>query len=355
MTLQEIAELAGVSSATVSRIVNRVPTVNPGLAKRVWRVIEQEGYYPNTHARTLVRGRSRIFGLMVSDVVIRFFPEMVERFTDLGIKHSYDILLSPIPQDLHRFDIAARRLIENRVDGVAVLTFGQLDSLLEPFRRSNVPVFVVDAEFPGPSLRTICIDYKDGIRQAVQHLAALGHTSIAFISGPENLKTAMARKVAFQQCMNEIGLHSKMILVENHNVDAYRMLRTLLGQDRDRDRPSAAICWNDITAIGVVQAAFDLGINIPKDFSIVGFDDIWPAQFTVPALTTVQISQIEIANDAFAQLLTATETQSNARPRALHKTKTNLVLRSSTALAPDRACETAARVRARTTVASELR
>jgi DNA-binding LacI/PurR family transcriptional regulator len=341
MTLQEIAKRARVSIATVSRIINRVPTVNPALARRVWRVIEQVGYYPNIHARALVSGRSRIFGVMVSEIINPFFPEIVQRFMELGVEHNYEILLSSLGQDLRLMEIAGRQMIERRVDGVAILTFGGEDSLIEMFTRRNVPVFVVDIDSPEPLLKTVQIDYQHGIRQAVQHLAALGHVRIAFVTGPTHLKTAVLRKIAFQECMKEIGLEipPQLLVGGDHTMAAG--MKAMSALSALPDRPSAVVCSNDMTAIGVMREAFELAIDIPRALSVVGFDDIRLAEFMIPPLTTVQMSQMEIADMAFRALLESVEPQRSEPSCQVYAIKTNLVLRRSTTLAPGRVRDSA--------------
>jgi len=336
MTLQEIAKRAKVSTATVSRTINRIPTVDPVLARRVWRVIEQVGYYPNTHARTLVSGRSRIFGLIVPEITNPFFPEIVQTFTELGVKYQYEVLLSFLAQDTSLLENAARQMIERRVDGVAILTFGREDALIDVLVRQNVPVFVVDMESPEPLVKSVHIDYEHGIRQAVQHLAALGHLRIAFVSGPEHLKTVVQRKAAFLECMREIGLPiSPQLLIDGDHTMAAGMT-AISALAALPDRPSAVVCSNDLTAIGVMRQAFELALEIPRDLSVVGFDDIRLAQFMIPPLTTVQLSQIELADIAFRALLDSAEAPCNRSSCYEYTIKTNLVLRRSTALAPGR-------------------
>jgi len=336
MTLQEIAERAKVSTATVSRTINRIPTVDPVLARRVWRVIEQVGYYPNTHARTLVSGRSRIFGLIVPEITNPFFPEIVQTFTELGVKHQYEVLLSFLAQDSSLLENAARQMIERRVDGVAILTFGRENALINLFARQNVPVFVVDIESREPLVRSVHIDYEHGIRQAVQHLAALGHLRIAFVSGPEHLKTVVQQKAAFLECMREIGLPAcpQLLIDGNHTMaagmTAISALATLT------DRPSAVVCSNDMIAIGVMHQAFELALEVPRDLSVVGFDDIRLAELMIPPLTTIQLSQVKIADIAFSALLESAEAPCDRSSCYEYTIKTNLVLRRSTALAPDR-------------------
>ena len=130
MDIREIAKRARVSTATVSRAINRIPTVDPQLAKRVWKVVEELGYYPNTQARALVSGRTRIFGLIVSEITNPFFPEIVQSFEDIAVQHNYEILLTSTVHDPKRMELSVRRMIERRVEGVAVLTFGMEDSFV---------------------------------------------------------------------------------------------------------------------------------------------------------------------------------------------------------------------------------
>jgi LacI family transcriptional regulator len=172
MDIREIARRAKVSTATVSRAINHVPTVDPQLAKRVWKVVEELGYYPNTQARALVSGRSRIFGLIISEITNPFFPEIVQVFERIAVQHQYEILLTSTGHDPKRVETAVRRMIERRVDGVAVMTFGMEDLLLEDLKLRRVPLVFADVGIARPCVSNIRIDYLHGIRQAVQHLAA---------------------------------------------------------------------------------------------------------------------------------------------------------------------------------------
>src|SRR5438876_8975516 len=218
MNIREIAKRARVSTATVSRTINRHPSVQPQWAKRVWRIIEELGYFPSTQARVLVSARSRIFGLIVSGITNPFFPESVRVFEETALQNNYEILVTSTVHDPERMKTSARRLLEHRVEGVAVMTFGMEEALLGDLKLRNVPLVFVDVGPPRPGVSNIRIDYLHGIRQAVQHLAALRHERTAFITGPLTLKSAVARKDAFIESMGEIGmaLDRRLIVEGDH-------------------------------------------------------------------------------------------------------------------------------------------
>ncbi len=331
MDIREIARKARVSTATVSRAINHVPTVDPQLAKRVWKVVDELGYFPNTQARSLVSGRSRIFGLIVSEITNPFFPEIVQTFENLAVENNYEILLTSTVHDPKRMESSVRRMIERRVDGVAILTFGMEDTLLDHLRFRKVPLVFVDVGPNAPGVINIRINYLNGIRQAVQHLAALRHSQIAFIAGPCILKSAAARKAAFETSMTEIGLSPALIVEGNHRMEGG--MQALFEFNKLSARPTAVLCSNDMTAIGVMREAYDQGIKIPNDLSVIGFDDIRLAEFTTPPLTTVRMSQMELAKIAFEALLNEVQRESPLKERSEYEMNTHLVLRRSTAMA----------------------
>jgi LacI family transcriptional regulator len=334
MNIQEVAKRAKVSTATVSRTINHNPTVAPRLAKRVWKVIDEFGYRPNIQARSLVSGRSHILGLVVSEITNPFFPEIVQAFENMAVDNGYEILLVSTVHDPKRMDISVRRMTERRVDGVAVMTFGMEELLLEDPVFKNVPLVFVDVGPDRPRVSNIRIDYQNGIRQAVQHLAALRHERIAFISGPRNLKSAMSRRKAFEQAMSEIHLAAddSLVIEGDHTLEGgARAMQSLLAK---RQRPTAVLCSNDMTALGVMRTCYEKSLSIPKDLSLVGFDDIKFAQFLLPPLTTIRMSQTEIARIAFNALLAELERSKPSEHGTEYLLQTSLVLRDSTAIAP---------------------
>jgi LacI family transcriptional regulator len=334
MDIRDIAKHAGVSVATVSRTVNQAPNVNVLLTKRVWKAIEDLGYYPNRQARALVSGKSRVFGLIVSEITNPFFPEVVETFETLAVENQYEILLISTIRDPKRMEGAARRMIEGRVDGVAILAFGMEQELLRHLRARNLPAVALDLGSTAPRLCNVRVDYAYGIQQAVQHLAALRHTRIGFIAGPVSLRSANARKHAFLQSMTELGLPANhdFILEGDHTLAGGK--RAFEKICKLRRRPTALVCSNDITAIGVMREAYDRRVEIPKEMSVVGFDDIRTANYMNPPLTTVQMSQSELATVAFYALLDEVGRETPSLDGTERTLETRLIIRSSTTFPP---------------------
>ena len=296
--------------------------------------MDELGYYPNTQARGLASGKSRIFGLIVSEITNPFFPEIVHSFEEVAIEHDYEIMLSSTVHDPKRMELSVRRMIERRVEGVAVLTFGFEEDLIEDLRFRNVPLVFVDVGPHVPGISNIRINYINGIRQAVQHLAALRHERIAFVAGPTDLKSAAARKSAFEEAMHEIRLEvrEELIAPGDHTLaggmEAFKYLSGL------SSRPTAVICSNDMSAIGVMREAYDCNISVPDELSVVGFDDIRLAEFMIPPLTSIQMSQTRLGRLAFEALVAARKADFDKNQAHEYVLDTSLILRRSTAIAP---------------------
>ena len=331
VSIRDVARRAGVSIATVSRAVNRIPTVDPELAKRVWQAIDEVGYLPNTQARALVSGRSHMLGLIVSEITNPFFPELVQEFENLAVAQGYEVLIGSTNYEPARTESLIRRMLQRNVDGVAVMTFGIEEELVQKLVEREFPLVFVDAGPNLPNIRVLKVDYGEGIRQAVQHLAALGHRRIAFITGPLRLRSAVARRDAFLKSMAELGLTvpAEHVVEGNHTMEggigAMEQLTAL------RELPTAVMCSNDMTAIGALHALFRTTHNVPQEISVVGFDDIHLAQFMLPPLTTVQMSCRDLATAAVEALRAGIERDHPRAAQIEWQIPTRLVVRQSTA------------------------
>jgi DNA-binding LacI/PurR family transcriptional regulator len=331
MDIRTVAQRANVSIATVSRTINHNPSVNAKMAKRVWEPIRELDYFPNTQARALVSGRSGIFGLIVSEITNPFFPELIQGFEDVAVANGYEILVSSTNYDPKRMALCIRRMLERKVEGVAVMTFGIEEPLLEQLAERNVPLVFVDLGPDRPGISLLKVDYHHGIRQGVQHLAALGHRNISFISGPKRLHSAQSRLDAFSQSLRECGipLDPAWLVEGDHTLEGgIRAMEALL---ESRKLPTAVMCSNDMTAIGVLHKLYRAGLRAPDDLSIIGFDDIHMARVTIPPLTSIQMSRLELARAAVTALRAHAEGTAQHRD---YKIDTHLVVRESTGYPP---------------------
>jgi DNA-binding LacI/PurR family transcriptional regulator len=328
MDIRTIARAANVSIATVSRTMNHVPTVNPKIAKRVWEVIDELDYFPNTQARALVSGRSRLFGLIVSEITNPFFPELIQGFEDIAVEHGYEILVSSTNYDPKRMSHCIRRMLERKVEGVAVMTFGIEEPLLDQLAKRKVPLVFIDVGPKRPGISLLKVDYHHGIRQGVQHLAALGHRDIAFITGPMTLHSAQSRQVAFSTSLRECGIapDPAWIVEGNHTMEGgIASMERLLAAKKI---PTAVMCSNDMTAIGVLHKLYRAGLRVPDDLSVIGFDDIHITEVTIPPLTTVQMSRFELARAAVTALRAHVEQPESSKRE--YNIQTKLIVREST-------------------------
>lgn len=332
--IRAVAAMAKVSIATVSRTINGSPLVSDKLTKRVWQAIEQLNYFPNSHARSLVSGRSRILGIIVENITNPFFPELIQNFEEIAVANGYEILVSSSNSDPAILTTCVRRMIERKVEGVAMLTFGEEEPVLDQLAFHEIPLVLAEFRLDNPRTSTILLDYETGIRAAVNHLVELGHNKIAFLAGPHNIHSAMTRENNFRTAMEATGLpiQKKWIIECDH---------TLKGGVAGFDRlqalatpPTAILCSNDITAIGVLRAAYLRGLRVPLDLSVVGLDDIDFAEFTLPPLSTIRLSRRELARAAFEALRQQAEEPASSRVQREFLVSTSLVLRGSTAAPP---------------------
>ena len=329
MNISEIAKRANVSTATVSRTLNQSGPVKAATARKVWRAVTEMNYYPNSHARALVSGRSRLIGLIVSDITNPFFPELIRAFQDLAAQKQYEILLTSTDYLTSRMTECLRRMLERKVDGVAMMTSEMDLGLIKELSRRNVPIVFMDVGQMGPRMSHVAIDYGNGIRQAVDHVAGLGHRNIAFISGPLDLHSARTRRQAFLDGLRHNGLtpDRKMIREGMHTAEGgERAMSALL---RLSKIPTAVVCSNDWTAIGALHAVHAAGLTVPDDVSIVGFDDIPLASYTNPALTTVRMTASDVGATAFNALFRLIGEE--AVEGDVYQIPTKLVVRGSTA------------------------
>ncbi|HEU4387537.1 MAG TPA: LacI family DNA-binding transcriptional regulator [Blastocatellia bacterium] len=334
MRIKDVAKEAGVSTATVSHVINNTRRVSDATRERVLRAVERCNYYPNAQARTLASGRSNMLGLLVSDISNPFFPEIVKSVQEAASQRGYDVILADTSYDARRTSSCVRRMIERQVAGVALMTSELDPNLVDNLGRREVSVVFLDLGSAGGRMSTLMVDYEMGIEQAIRHLVELNHERIAYIGGPAGLFSAERRLQAFQR---SFALHLPSagippVYEGDFHVDgAKRAAARMLSQP---EYPSAVVVANDLMALGVMRECRRAGLAIPRDISIVGFDDIAFAALADPPLTTVRLSREELGSSAVELLLKTIE---NPEQTGLEvRISTNLVIRGSTSSARPR-------------------
>ena len=329
-SIKDIASEAGVSTATVSHVINKTRFVSDNVRARVLEAIERHNYYPNAHARSLASGNSRILGLVISDIANPFFPELVKSIETAAYEQDYDVVLSNTNYDPERASHYVRRFIERKVAGVALMTSEMDKSLIEELARCEVPVVFLDSGETGLHMSNLRVRYSQGIKQAIRHLVELGHENVAFISGLPHLRSAKRRLEAFMETMREVLPDAKTHIYQgDFKIEGgMRAAAEMLAAD---DLPTAVITANDLMAFGALSEFRRAGINVPRDVSVVGFDNIAFSSLIEPSLTTVNLPLSELGRRAVEALLT---TLANPTQHGIEiEISTELFVRNSTAAA----------------------
>lgn len=331
MDIADVARRARVSTATVSRVLNHPAKVRPATLERVQRIIEALQYVPNTSARSLRKGRTQLFGIIVSDINNPFFPDLIDAFEGCAQQHGNDVVFTHTGYDPERLARCVQRLLERNVDGVAICTSESSPAAFEQLQRSGKPFVLMNQAGRRAPYPNVYVDHHHGAREAIDHLHSLGHRRIGFISGPAEFNSTRLRREAFHAAMQrrELEVRSEWIVEGDlHMTGGHAAMEQIL---RSRRAPSALLCTNDLMAFGALQCAHQHGIDVPRDLSIIGFDNLPICDMVTPPLTSVEIPRREIAMEAFRILNKAAEaTTAPARSTVTAR----LVLRSSTAPAP---------------------
>lgn len=287
LTIDDVAKAAGVSTATVSNVLNKRGKVGHQTRVQVLTTVRRLGYLPNIHARRLASGTTRIFGIVVSDIENPFFPEVIKGFLDRSHELGYEAILSDTTYDPRRTQKAALRMMAHNVSGVAVMTSEINERLIEEFIRRKIAVTFLDLAPARGYVSTLRIDYSSGIDQIVSHLHSLGHRNIAFVAGRPKLKSNVVRLEAYKRSMAALGLPPGPILQGNLRFEGG--LAAGLAIAAMSPRPTAVMAINDLTAVGVLKGLSEAGCRVPQDISVTGFDRTRLAEYSNPSITTIDI------------------------------------------------------------------
>ncbi|MBX6764979.1 MAG: LacI family transcriptional regulator [Rubrobacteraceae bacterium] len=327
ITIADVAREAGVSTQTVSRVLNNKAEISTSTRETVMRVIERLGYRPSGVARGLATSKTLTVGLVVPDIANPFFPEIARGAEDLLRRQGYEMFLCNTVEDPERERAVLGALEEKRVDGVVICSSRLPDEQLFPHLRRQRAVVLVNRSAPEELAGTVCVDDAFGTEQAVNHLLASGCRVIGFLAGPPRSHSGRERAKGFERALRIEGYKPDPGLIihcsPNHE-GGYDAALSLLSARPDID---GLICYNDLVAVGALRACAQLGRKIPEEVAVVGCDDIMIAGLVSPALTTLRVSKYELGTMAARLLLDRIE---GRREHSKAKLRPELVVRSST-------------------------
>jgi LacI family transcriptional regulator len=302
-TVDDVAALAGVSTATVSRVLTDRGNARPETRRRVMEAAASLGYRPSGPARALQGHATGMLGLIMTDIAQPFYTELARVVESEARRHGYTIMLANGAADNDREAAYLDLLAERRVDGILVASWGITTRHLEWLVRAPVPVVLVSCEAPGVALPAIVAASRDGARQAAEHLVGLGHRRLAEIVGPPLSAAAADRHAGVLDALDAAGIPADELAVAACGGDAATGEAAAAELVARRPRPTAIVCYNDLVALGAMRAVRAAGLRLPEDVSVVGFDDIALAELVHPGLTTVAQPGAEMATWAVGRLV----------------------------------------------------
>lgn len=351
VTLLDIARASGFSVSTVSIVLSEAPlSKNVAVSTRshIRSIAKKLGYHPDAYARSLRRRSTRTIGILAFDLSDPFCVPIMRGIQE-GL-HAADYLPLVMDAQTERklFDSYLSLILERRAEAVIVIASWVFEetNLLGDVRKNNVPILIVGRDLLERGINSILVDNEAGGALAMRHLIALGHRRIAVIRGPQEMCDSEPRWIGIQRVARDAGLALDPKLVfqlpgQADPASGFKGGMQFARQMLESGKPfSAVLAFDDLTALGVVRGLSGAGLSVPQDCSVMGFDDVLPAEVATPAMTTIRQPLREMGLEAASRVLQAIQSSpgNEAKPR-LHKTIPELVVRMSTA-APLRRNET---------------
>jgi len=332
VTIKDIAKEAKVSVTTVSRALNGYSDVNEETRKRIMEVAKRLNYSPNTLARSLVMKKSKTIGLLVSNLTREgtkdnFTYEVLCGINDAVSRFEYDLIFFSTTSSKQSEKTYTQLCRERRVEGVIIMGIKTNDPYLQEVVESDIPCVLIDIPIVSKTVGNVTTDNLLGAKEAVKHLLKLNHRTIGMINGHNEAFVSQERLKGYKEALAEFGISYNEDLVENGQFteeDAYKAAVRLLSKNPEM---TALFCASDIMALGVIQAAKDLGKNLPVDLSIVGYDDIILSSYVTPSLTTIRQNKYLLGEEAAKLLIDMLDGKTKPYSKVLD---TELVIRNST-------------------------
>lgn len=303
VSIKDIARLAGVSHSTVSRALRNSPLISAETAKRIQQIAQREGYSVSAIARSLVTRRSEAIGVVVTSIADPFNGEVVAGIEEVANRAGYSVLLANSQADPERELSIVQSFQQRRVDGILVASSRVGELYIPVLADLRIPIVLINNHNPSEFVHSVSIDNVHGAYEATKHLIELGHKRIAYIGDQFGLHSDSERVHGYTQALEEykIGVNPEWIARGDGKPEGGRAAAEhLLALN---DRPTAIFCYNDMSSLGLLQAAKSAGLRVPEDLSVVAFDDLFFTPFLNPPLTTFSQPKKRIGGEAAKLLL----------------------------------------------------
>jgi LacI family transcriptional regulator len=327
VTLKDVARRAGVSTATVSHVINDTRYVSDELKAKVRRAMEELNYHPNAIARSLRRRRTQNIGMIIPDVSYPFLGEVAKGVEDAGFERGYNVILCDSDGKLEREADYIELLQEKKVDGIIFVAAGESRSHVQALLDQGMPVVVCARQLPGLEVDEVLADNEEAGYQATEHLLGLGHRRIGCIAGPRDLGVSSKRVDGYQRALarHDVSLCEQWIAYASFQPrGGSEAMNELLALN---EPPTAVFACSDLMAFGAICAASRTGLRVPQDVAIIGCDDIALAAFASPSLSTVAQPKYDMGVVAVEMLVE--RIRDRGRPPTRRLLPTELVLRDS--------------------------
>jgi len=329
-TMHEVAQEAGVSIATVSRVINGNRPVGKDLEKRVLRAMKKLHYHPSSLARSLKMQESMLVGILIPILEHPAYSRMASSVEKSLFNNGYRGIVCNSEEDENRENAYIEMLLRQRADGIIVNTSARNPEYLHELNQNNIPIVLFDRSVDGVSCHQVFCDNSQGGYSAIQHLAELGHQRVGVIAAPTYPEVIQRRLKGVKHAIADYQLDNNPLLIrtgDNQLFDmGYESARELLSMDH---RPTAIFALTDVTAVGVLHAAREMGIRVPTELSVMGYDDVPIANYMLPPLTTIAQPFVQMGQTAVELLLKSIENPDTEPERAV--LPTHMVIRESAA------------------------
>jgi DNA-binding LacI/PurR family transcriptional regulator len=313
VSIYDIAKKANLAPSTISRALHDHPRIGAKTKARVQALANEMGYLPSTVARSLTANQTWTIGMVVAAISDPFMGRVVEGVEHVAIEAGFNVILSTSQNDRQREIAVIDVLQQRRVDGIIVVASHLFDRYRRYFDRIEVPIVIIDEQEPAGVIRSVAVDDLGGARLAVEHLLALGHRRIGYVGVTNRPKSNQHRLKGYQAALQAAGImpDPSLIFADNNIEDHAKRGEAALEPLRAAGA-TAIFGYNDMTAIGLLSASFRLDLSVPDVLSVIGFDDIDMAAYTIPPLTTIRQPRLELGQRAMQMILDLLDDQAPA-------------------------------------------